>query len=191
MVKASPFLWAIDMDKHQRYGVIYKDEDYAGFVPRMAIMAVDSALVLLVTGMGFWADTLLFEGTEYYGSYYLFCASLVIAYLYLTTLKASKYGTLGQRLTATRIETIYGDRPGQLRMTMRLLYWILGPVNSITDIVFMLVVKERRSIRDCFCNTIVVRRGAVPIERNAPVRVARIFALGLNLMYESCNGGYA
>src|SRR5690606_17198760 len=113
------------------------------------------------------------------------------AYIYLTFVKASSFGTFGQRFTKTRIETIYGERPSQARMTLRLLYWVFGPINFVTDLVFMLAIKERRSIRDCFCNTIVVRQNAVPIESQAPVRIARIYAMGLNLMYESCNSGHS
>lgn len=173
------------------YGVIYRDEDYAGFLRRTAILLIDLAIVIPLLGAGIWVDTSLYDNTDFWDEYYALYVSLFVAYLYLTTLKASKYGSLGQRITDTKIETIYGSRPSQLRMSMRLLYWILGPINFLTDLVFMLAVKERRSIRDCFCNTIVVRRNAEPIDTHAPVHVARIYALGLNLMYETCNSGYS
>ena len=175
------------MDKYQRYGVVYKDEDYAGFIRRIFIMVLDLAIALLVIGIGFWLDDLLHESSEYYDSSYCFYASLFVVYLYLTLLKSSRFGSIGQRLTNTKIETIYGKRPKQGRMTLRLLYWVLGPFNFLTDLVFMLAIKERRSIRDCFCNTIVVSRDAEAVDSHAPVRVTRIYALGLNLMYESCN----
>ncbi len=173
------------------YGVIYKDEDYASIFRRISIMLIDVLIVLPIIGAGIWFDMLMYDNTTYYDSNYALFVAAFISYLYLTTLKASKYGSLGQRLTKTRIETIYGERPGQSRMTMCLLMWILSPINLLTDFVFILAVKEKRTIRDCFCNTIVVRDDAKPIDAHVPIHVSRIYALGLNLMYESCNSGYS
>ncbi|OZG71638.1 hypothetical protein BTA51_20390 [Hahella sp. CCB-MM4] len=171
-------------------GVVYEEEDYAGFWRRLLTLLVDLFIVWSLVFVGFKLDVWA-NNHEYYDDLYCSYFSLALAYFYLTTMKASSFGSIGQRLTNTRIETIFGSRPGQMRMTLRLLFWLLGPVNFLTDLFFITVVKERRAIRDCFCNTIVVKRSATPIDKTAPIRVARIFAFGLNLMYESCNSNYS
>ena len=124
---------------------------------------------------------------EYYDDFYFTYISSVISFIYLTKIKTTKTGTLGQILTKSRIETIYGTKPGLVRMTARLLFWVVGPLNFVIDILFIAMIKEKRAVRDCICNTIVVKKSAVPIETEVPIYVTRVFALGLNLMYESCN----
>ncbi|WP_020407964.1 RDD family protein [Hahella ganghwensis] len=179
------------MPEKQKYGVVYQDKDYAGFFRRMAGLTVDISIVMALLFLGVESDTWAFNHfADDYTRPYLLYASLIFSYLYLTIVRASSIGSIGLRLSDTRIETIFGKKPGLIRMSCRLLFLLVGPLNILADIFFINVVRERRSIRDCFCNTIVVRRAAVPIERNAPVHIAKIYAFGLNLMYESCNSAH-
>jgi uncharacterized RDD family membrane protein YckC len=174
------------MNKNYGVGVKYRDPDYAGIIVRTAISAIDLFVVLLVLALSLVIDIWLIDDIQVFSDYYLTYAVLFISYIYLTTLKASRFGTLGQLITKTRIETIRGKRPGQLRMTCRLLFWLFGPANFLTDLVFLTMIKEKRSIRDCFCNTIVVKKCSEPLAQAVPVRITRVYAFGLNIMYESC-----
>jgi len=173
------------------WGVIYKDEDYAGIFRRLVILLLDFSVIVSLMYGGILFDEWNFDNSATYDNYYFYYLMIVVAFLYLTVIKTSKFGTLGQLVTKTRVETIYGSKPNFFRMTLRLLFWFFGPLNLITDILFMGMIKEKRSVRDCICNTIVVRKKAVPIEKDKPIHVARVFALGMNLMYESCNDGNA
>lgn len=173
------------------YGVKYRDEDYAGFFRRVMVMAIDVVVVFVIVVLGCASDIMACDNFEYYDGNYGLYVSLALAYLYLTSLKVSKIGSIGQRLTRTRVETIFGKCPGQIRMTLRLFFWVFGPINFLTDLFFITIIKERRSIRDCFCNTIVVKRASEPVESQVPIHIARIHAFGLNLMYESCNSEYS
>lgn len=168
-------------------GVKYKDSDYAGLLVRLVILSIDLTVVSVFFISCIYLDSFLMDQYENYTHFYFAYVSLVVSFIYLTKIKTTKIGTLGQVMTGTRIETIYGTKPGLIRMTARLLFWLVGPLNFVIDLMFLAMIKEKRAVRDCICNTIVVKKSAAPIETGVPIRVTRVLALGLNLMYESCN----
>ena len=174
------------MDNDLGRGVKYADDAYLGLFPRLLLIVTDTVVALIIIIIGFSSDIWLIENTFNYDSYYSTYTSLLLTYLYLTTIKTAKFGTLGQLITKSKIVTIYGEKPSQLNMSFRLFIWVLGPVNYLSDLIFLTMIKEKRTLRDCYCDTIVIKKNAIPIEENIPVRFNRIFAMGLNLMYRSC-----
>jgi uncharacterized RDD family membrane protein YckC len=167
-------------------GVKFEDADYLGVFARLILLVVDLVLVSIICGTGFFIDRWLMDSSQAYYQYYSLYSALFLSYLYLTAAKTSKTGTLGQIITRSKILTIHGDKPSQLRITFRLFFWVIGPFNSLSDLAFLTIIKEKRTLRDCYCGTIVIRKNAEPIEENIPVRFTRIYALGLNIMYRSC-----
>jgi len=174
------------MDNNLGLGVKFEDGAYLGLFSRLILVLVDSFIAFIVLIIGISIDLWLIETTSNYASYYATYSSMLVTYVYLTFLKTSKFGTFGQLFTKSKILAIYGKKPTQLKMSFRLFIWVLGPFNFISDLVFLTMIKEKRTLRDCYCDTIVVKKGAEPIEINIPVKFNRVFAMGLNLMYRSC-----
>jgi len=174
------------MDNDLGLGVKFEDDAYLGLFSRLLLVIVDSFIAFIVLIIGISIDLWLIDTTSNYDSYYATYSSMLVIYIYLTSLKTSKFGTLGQFFTKSKILTIYGEKPTQLKMSFRLFIWVLGPFNFISDLVFLTMIKEKRTLRDCYCDTIVVKKCAEPIGVKIPVRFNRVFAMGLNLMYRSC-----
>lgn len=166
-------------------GVVFKEEDYAGFWRRLIILIVDLFVVIVITTPCYLADSYRYE--EYYSDNELvfFYVGMFLSYLYLTVLKASKIGSIGQIVTGTEILTIRGRRPNIFLMTYRLLFWLVGPVNFIADLAFIYMNKEKRTLRDGLCNTIVLKRSADPISNTAEIRNIRVMVFGFYILYQS------
>lgn len=168
-------------------GVIFHEDDYSGLGTRILIMAVDLLVLFLVFVVFNYIDSYLsdhYPGYEPYITVYVF---LFVCYAYLTILKSSKTGTLGQILTKTTILNINGKRANIFQMTYRLLFWILGPFNFLFDFGWISLNKERRTLRDSICNTIVVRKNAMPVSVDAPVRNIRAMVFGFHFLYQTPN----
>ena len=168
-------------------GTIYQVTDYIGFWKRVAIQILDLLVIFVVMIPFLILDNYRYD--NYYSESFLLYSylGLFICYLYLTMLKASRFGTLGQLVTKTIIRTIHGDKPSMLRMTYRLLFWILGPFNVITDMAFIPSNSEKRTLRDCLCKTILVKKNVVPISTGAKIRNIRVMFMGFYLLYQSAH----
>jgi uncharacterized RDD family membrane protein YckC len=173
------------MDNELGLGVRFNDSAYLGFFSRLVIFILDLIVVISICSIGIYFNIGQQVGEASDNNYILY-AALFLSYLYLTIIKASKIGTLGQIVTKSRILTIYGKRPSFIRMNFRLMFWAIGPINTLSDLVFLTFIREKRSLRDCYSDTIVVKKGTEPVEVDIPVYFTRIFALGLNIMYRSC-----
>jgi len=164
--------------------VYYAAEDCAGLLRRTAAIAVDlvvlglllvpCAVVLEVTG----AVSLL-EGQI---PRWFVAANLVFAYLYLTVLKRSPVRTPGYRVTGLRIVNLRGEPPSLILMTLRLLWWALGPINPLLDLFFISSNERRQTIRDKLLGTYVVRLDASPAGTGHKVMGSSSF-MGLMLMF--------
>lgn len=159
-------------------GVYYSRSDCAGFSRRLFILLVDLAVVTGAWMLATW----LWEGStpESDQDHLLYLAAwgaFVFAYLVV----AESYGhTLGFWLAGVRIVTLGGERPSLLRMTFRLLIWVLGPIHPAFDIFWLGGDPQRQTLRDKFACTLVVRRNAVPAGRGV-FRFNRHLFLNLNL----------
>ena len=162
------------------FGVRYEDSKYLGLFSRLVILSLDLLVVIITLGLGIYFNEM------YSSDNYIIYMAIFICYLYLTVIKASNIGTLGQIVTKSKILTIYGKKPSFLKMNFRLLFWAIGPLNTLSDLAFMTFIREKRTLRDCYSDTIVIKKNALPIETDIPVYFTRILALGLNIMYRSC-----
>ncbi len=169
----------------EKTGVVFNENDYAGMPSRIIIIILDLIMVSIVFVAGYSLDSYLYE--SYYTNSFansLFI-SLFISYLYLTVIKASKIGTLGQLVTNTKIIHINGKKPNIFTMTYRLIFWVLGPINFVLDYAWLTLNKERRTIRDSICNTIIVKKDATPISRSSKIRGVRAMVFGFHFLYET------
>src|SRR3954453_6424721 len=160
-------------------GIYFAPQDYAGFLRRLTIVAVDF-LAIMIVGIFIlfvWAVTTPVEQ----GSVPLF-VWLGLAYIYLTLLRGSRLRTLGYILTGVKIVNLKGDRPSFFWMNLRLVLWVMGPINPIFDLVWFWGDEKRQTLRDKLAGTYVVRRRAIPVGEG-PIGVTTLFVLGYTLFY--------
>ena len=163
-------------------GQFYERKDYAGLFRRLVIIAVDlgvlAGLYLAVSAL----DGAIRRDDGPFLSPAAFYSWLALVYTYLVVLEASPIGTLGFLLTGVRIVTLDGRRPSILRMTFRLLFWILGPINALVDLFWLTGDAYRQTLRDKFSGTLIIRKGAVPAGTGA-IRLNRYQFLGYSFVF--------
>jgi uncharacterized RDD family membrane protein YckC len=160
-------------------GVYFARRDYAGFLRRLVIIAVDLLVILVVGVVIQMAWNLARPEVESPVPWLLWMG---FAYLYLTLLRGSHFRTLGYILTGVRIINLKGERPSYFWMNLRLLLWILGPINPIVDLLWFWGDDNRQMLRDKLAGTYVIRRGAVPIG-GGPIRATTLFILSYAIVY--------
>ncbi len=58
-----------------------------------------------------------------------------------------------------------GRRPSMFVMTMRLAWWVLGPINPLLDLIFLTNEEHKQTIRDKLMGTYVIKLDAEPAGR--------------------------
>ena len=164
-------------------GVFYAECDHAGFVRRLVVIAIDFAVLLLI-GIALW---FVLMGVMWYGfdrdpNAVFWIIWPLTVWVYLAIVKPSSLRTVGYRLTDLKIVDLKGERPSILRMTFRMLLWLLGPFHLLLDLMWLGADSEQQSLRDCYAATCVVRNQAKPIGEG-PIHLAYYTAMGLTLMY--------
>jgi len=169
--------------KNANIGVLFKNSDYASLSTRTILVIIDLVVLISLFIAGYYFDDFLYQ--SYYTDNFLITQYLspLLAILYLTVLKTSKIGTLGQRIT--KILHINGKKPNIFIMIYRLFFWGLGPLNFIADFAWVTLNKEKRTVRDSLSNTIIVKRNTKPITTNAEIKNVRAFFFGLNFLYST------
>ena len=153
-------------------GVIYADHDQLSLIKRYVIVAVDSA-VLVVLGVLF---ALLPFDTNY-----MIMAWLTIIFLYLVVLKHSRIRTLGYRIMRARIVDLHGNPPSYVRMIVRLCVVQMSVGNPLFDF-FWSSERNQRTMRDKIAGTYVIRANAQVLGRG-PIRTAYFFVLGYSIFF--------
>jgi uncharacterized RDD family membrane protein YckC len=127
-------------------GHSFSVQDHAGLFRRFLVIVVDLAVAALA------AIAIAADGE---GSLPPLCvyAWLALCYAYFVLLEASSLGTLGFLVTGVRIVTLKGERPSVLRMTFRLLIWVLGPINVLVDLFRLTGDEYKQTLRDNFAGT--------------------------------------
>jgi uncharacterized RDD family membrane protein YckC len=151
-------------------GVYYAPRDYAGTWRRVAILAIDLGLVLLLYAMLqiAWA-----VGGEAAGAristarrFIPFYAWAGLSYLYLTLLRGPRLRTLGFLLSGTRIVDYRGMQPSWLRMNGRIFLGLIslyaGPLHPIVDLMWLGSDGHKQMIKDKMAAVYVVRDRAEP-----------------------------
>ncbi len=165
-------------------GAYYRKEDYAGFLRRLIVIFVDSAL-LVAFGSGLWVALILAAWAvrpNYDPSFIFLAVWLSFAWTYLVLMKRSRIRTVGYQLVGVKIVSTKAERPSVWAMTFRMMLWIFGPINMLFDLLWLGADSENQSLRDCFAGTYVVRKNAEPIGF-APMHLTRYAGAGLFLSY--------
>ena len=160
-------------------GAYFLPSDYVGLVPRIAILVVDLAtLAALYMIVGI----IVLNFTEISDDQFLVLFA-VMAWLYLTVLKASRIRTVGYQLLGARIVNLKGEKPSIFRMTFRFLLCLFGPFSFIFDLLWVSTDDQKQTLRDRFAATCVIKHSAEQAGQ-AEIRFVFYNALGFNLMYQ-------
>ncbi len=163
-------------------GVYYKIEDYGSLLRRFLAIAVDLVVLILLALVIAWIWSFFAEAPDLdpaleYGWLsmafitpgYFWCC-LLISYIYMTVVKASKLRTVGYRITGLRVVNLHGVRPSIFQMTWRFILLAFGPIDLIVDLIWLGGDDNRQTIRDKIAATYVVRPDAIPIGAGAITR---------------------
>jgi uncharacterized RDD family membrane protein YckC len=162
-------------------GVYYAREEYAGLFQRFLIIAIDIG-ALLVFGAVLYAIWYSVEAWIDDWPTWFLCSWLVIVYVYLVFVESSSLGTLGFLLTNVKIVNLKGERPSVLRMSLRLLLWLLGPFNPVIDLLWLTGDRDRQTLRDKLAGTYVVKKDAVPLGKGK-VKLTHYFLFGFSILF--------
>jgi uncharacterized RDD family membrane protein YckC len=162
-------------------GVFFAPQHYAGLLRRCVVYAIDLCVLWLAWTISYaaWTRFLQDETLAIDVAAYVW---LSFSFLYLTLLKASRFGTVGFLLGGVKIVNLKGERPSIFRMILRLLLWLFGPFNILYDFIWLSGDECKQSLRDKLAGTYVVRKGALPAGRG-PLKLTRLFVLGFNLTF--------
>ncbi len=150
------------MTKTPDLGDYYAPQDYAGLFRRFLNIVIDlgvtaiAAMIILAAAGAIDPGPLQGHPPRVFFVFAAFCFG------YFVLLESSAIGTLGFRLCGVRIATLKGSRPSVLRMTFRLMLWILGPINALMDLYWLTGDDYKQTLRDKLAGTVVVRRDAGP-----------------------------
>lgn len=143
---------------------LFADGDYVGIFRRFVIVVVDGCVIALMwlVLVGLWYGLIDPTGEPFDQFMWSW---ICFIYLYLAILKPTRVRTLGLWVTGARVVDHRGKAPSFVRMTFRLLLWLLGPFNPAIDFFWLSGDCHRQTLRDKFAGTYVVGRHAVPIGR--------------------------
>ncbi len=137
--------------------VYFRRQDYAGFWLRLLIDFVDSVVIgiaCLMVMLALWGVA---------GGRTILLTWAAISFCYFVLLKRSKVGTAGYLVGGVKIVGPDGQRASSFSLTPRFTFMILGPLNSLLDLVWLSGDAHRQALRDKLAQTYVVRRKAEPV----------------------------
>lgn len=159
-------------------GVFYAREDCRGIRMRLLILIVD-VVVLVALWIALWY-LIVFGGWMPEDRYAMFY--FLFVWVYMAVLRQSVVRTPGYWLTNSQIVTLKGKRPSILRMTLRLVFWLAGPINMLFDLAWAGVEMDRQSMRDRLVGTMLIRNGAKPAG-TGEIHLDHVFVCGLAPIY--------
>ncbi|WP_020472810.1 RDD family protein [Zavarzinella formosa] len=157
-------------------GVYYAREDYASSFVRLLIIVIDLAIIIALGVVLYFACKEIITDKDDAADWF-FWSWFGLTYVYLVFIESSPQGTFGFLLTGMKIVSLNGERPSFLRMTFRLMMWLLGPFHPAIDFLWLSGDPDRQTLRDKFAGTYVVRKNAVPCGKGI-VGLRRYFLFG-------------
>lgn len=146
------------------HGIYFRLEDYASFWQRFLVDVVDLLAVILLWVIAAFAILLLGAGAEF--TLFMIAASWTgIVLLYFVLLKRSAFRTLGDKLAGVKIIGTDGEPPSVGSMILWVSFEMLGPVNWLLDLAWLVDDPHRQTLRDKLAATYVVQLAALPIGR--------------------------
>jgi uncharacterized RDD family membrane protein YckC len=137
-------------------GAYFRLEDYASFWVRVLVDLVD-VLVFGILCVMLATCVLVIFPLNRTALNVIFLSWMAVAFSYFVVLKRSTFRTLGYRLGGVRIVALNGQPPTYSSLAFRLMFGMLGPINWIVDLVWLLNDTNRQSLRDKFAGTYVVK----------------------------------
>ena len=144
---------------------------------------IDLAVLLVLPFLCYWfafVAGMVHEDDRAPTTFLVFFGGL--AFLYLTVMKRSKVRTLAYRIFGLRIVDLRGKPPSMFVMTLRLLWWLLGPISPILDLMLVADDDQRQTVRDKLFGTLVVRTAAKPAGHGVKT-YGRLGFLGMMLTF--------
>lgn len=185
----------MSIDSGTENGVYYKTEDYGSFLRRIFAVALDILFLVLLSLLIAWiwsyfAERPNLDAALQYGwlsmalinPAYFWCC-LLLSYIYMAPVKATKLRTIGYRITDLRVVNLRGLRPSVFQMTWRFILLAFGPIDLLLDLVWLWGDENRQTIRDKIAATYVIRPNAVPIGTGAITR-ENYFFLGWSWIFQ-------
>jgi len=182
-------------DSRTKDGVYYKIEDYGSLLRRFLAIAADLVVLILLSLLIAWIWSFFAEPPELNPAFeygwlsmafispgYFWCC-LLVSYIYMTVVKASKLRTLGYRITGLRVVNLQGVRPSIFQMTWRFILLAFGPIDFLADLIWLGGDDNRQTIRDKIAATYVIRPDAVPIGVGTIIRRS-YFLLGWSFIFQ-------
>lgn len=160
-------------------GAYFERGDCAGFFRRLLILLIDGTVMAGAAAAVAAGHALLFPESDH--DSVVGAALWVIGFAYLAVLESFS-ATLGYLLAGVRIVTLEGKRPSILRMTLRLLLWVMGPIHPVIDFLWLGGDDQRQTLRDKLVGTRVVRRKAEPAAEG-PIRLKWYTLLGQSFVF--------
>jgi len=168
-------------------GVYYDRNDYAGFFARMLILAIDTVVVLVLSA----AAVVAYVYAKYPAppdDRSIFLVVAIVWYAYMAGLKATRFGTLGYKLTGYRLVNLKGETPSLARTSARLMFLIVGPLHPILDLIWLGGERDRQTLRDKWAATYVVRKDARPAGAG-PIEFDRMFLFAWSILVRTVGRG--
>ncbi len=183
------------IDSSTENGVYYKIEDYGSLLRRIFAVAVDLVVLILLSLFIAWIWSFFAEPPELDPAFeygwlsiafispgYFWCC-LLLSYIYMTVVKATKLRTIGYRITDLRVVNLQGTRPSVLQMTWRFILLAFGPIDLLLDLIWLWGDQNRQTIRDKIAATYVIRSEAAPLGAGAIVR-RNYFFFGWSFIFQ-------
>ena len=153
----------------RQQGVYFSRNDYAGLWRRLIVDLVDFTFLLVgVVVIAVVSAFVVPPGAQAF-PHVLLWSWVAFGFIYLVLLKRSRFGTLGYYLGDIRIVNIQGERPSIWALTIRAMFVVVGPLNTVVDILWLTTDERRQALRDKFAHTYVIRTRAKPMGQGAIV----------------------
>jgi len=185
----------MSMHSNIENGVYYKTKDYGSLLRRVFAVAVDVFVLIMLSLLIAWiwswfAERPKLDAAVQYGwlsialinPVYFWCC-LLLSYVYMTVIKATKLRTIGYRITDLRVVNLRGVRPSVFQMTWRFILLAFGPIDLIVDLIWLWGDENRQTVRDKIAATYVIRSDAVPMGTGTIVR-RNYFFLGWSWIFQ-------
>jgi uncharacterized RDD family membrane protein YckC len=161
-------------------GVFFARDACAGLSTRLLILVIDIVTLLF---FGFALGLIWYYLVPIMGNpnRAVFSSWLAVSYFYLVIIE-SWVGTLGFYLTGVKVLDLKGGKPSIVRMTFRLLLWILGPFNPLIDLYWVTNDRHKQTLRDKLAGTYVIKKCSIPSGKGR-VHAVHYFLFGFSILF--------
>lgn len=162
-------------------GVLFASHDCVGAARRIGVLLIDGAVLLLC----WWLLAGIILYTELLSVHGALIGFWAFVWLYLAGFKSWNLRTPGYWFMDCRVVDLTGRPPALWRATLRALLWLFfAGVTLPLELAWCGVDRDRRSWRDCWSGTMVVRARAIATA-TGPVHLRLVCLLMYPVFYPS------